>query len=333
MKKKILALGLAGMMLLGALAGCGGTGGAGQGAADSGAAADAGGDAAGGKLKIAMCMPLRDQFLTTIELAAQERAKELGYDLVGFDANKDVSAQISQISACASDKYDVILTAVTDTSTTAELIQAAGDVPIVFFCRGADYSLLEQGKSAYVGCDQNDAGKMQGEFLAQYFKDNNIAAPSAVVMKGNLGEEATNQRTDMCKQTLQDAGFQVNYVYEDTAEWDRAKAMDKFTQFMGSGKPFDMALGCSEAFTSQGVTDIPVPIVGVDATDGGCQALIDGTMAFTTSQNGAALGKNSVDVGVALAKGETVDGMEGGTILWVPFEPVTKDNVSDYYTP
>lgn len=347
MKKKFLAVGLAGMLLLGMLAGCGGT----ASSADAGTAGDAQQTAANGtdagaaksdgKLKIAMCMPLRDQFLTSIEMAAQARAKELGYELVGFDANKDVSTQISQISTCASDKYDVILTAVTDTNTTQELIQAAGDVPIVFFCRGAEYDKLVKGKSAYVGCDQNDAGQMQGEFLAKYFQGKNMTDPNIVILMGNLGEEATNQRTDTCKKTLKDAGLNVNYVYEDTAEWDRAKAMDKFTQFMGSGKPYDavvcnnddMALGVIEAFTSQGKTTIPVPIVGVDATDGGCQAILDGTLAFTTSQNGKALGTKSVDVGAALAKGEEVDGMENGTILWIPFEPVTKDNVADYYTP
>ena len=120
MKKRLLSLLFAGAMMASMMAGCGGGGDA-KPSADAGAdtdkpaqsadAGDAQKDTAGGKYKIGMCMARRDQFQTTIEMNAKARAQELGVDLVVFDANDDITMQLTQIQTCVNDKYDGIITA------------------------------------------------------------------------------------------------------------------------------------------------------------------------------------------------------------------------------
>ena len=46
-----------------------------------------------------------------------------------------------------------------------------------------------------------------------------------------------------------------------------------------------MALGAIEAMNSVGIDPASVPIVGVDATVDGCQAIKEGTMAMTVFQD------------------------------------------------
>ena len=107
--------------------------------------------AAGGKTyKIGMCMARRDQFQTTIEMNAKARAEELGVELLVFDANDDRTMQLTQIQTCVNDGYDAIGTACIDSASTGEMVKAGGDLPMVFFCRGAAYDKLREGKDVHV---------------------------------------------------------------------------------------------------------------------------------------------------------------------------------------
>lgn len=341
MKKRLLSMGLACGLLLGALVGCGG-GAADAPAKDQPAVSDPAAPAAepkdaGGAKRIAVCMPLRDQFLTTCETYTKEAAEKLGYEVSFFDANGDVSTQISQVTSCALDGYDAILTMVNELTSTKELIDAAGDTKIIFYQRGADYNALKD-RSWYVGCDQRDCGKLQAEYIAKYFKDQGKTEANIVLFLGTLGNEATTLRTEAFKQGMVDAGIKVNYVFEDTADWVREKSMDKFVQFMGTGKPYDavvsnnddMALGVIEAFTSQGIKEIPVPIVGVDATEGGLRAIKDGTMSFTASQNAPELCSSTVKLMDEIVNGKAPTGVDENGIMSIPPIGIDVSNVDEY---
>lgn len=332
MKKKLLALGLAGMMMVGALAGCGGD----TTTDDAGANPDAG---ASDKLKIGMTMAQRDQFLTNCEQAAVAVAKDQGVELKVFDANNDISAQISQVQTCASDNYDAMMVVLVTNDSGAEIVQAAGDMPVAFFNRmPTDLSILDE-KHVYVGMDESEAGKAQGEYIADLFKSENKGPDiNAVMLMGPLGQDSVVKRTDGAKKALTDAGFNVTYQFEDTAEWDRAKAMDKFTQFMGTGKPYDvvicnnddMALGVAEAMSTSGSGTVTVPIVGIDATENGCNAVKDGQLAMTVNQDPIAQGEGAFNSALALAKGEVPSNVNDQFVLFTQAEKVSKDNVEEF---
>ncbi|MCB6365979.1 sugar ABC transporter substrate-binding protein [Intestinibacillus massiliensis] len=343
MKKRLLALGLAGIMMLGALAGCAGTGEKKPDAASKPAGSNAAADAkdtadTGRKLKIGMSLAQRDQFLTNCEQAALKLAEQDGnVELKVFDANNDISAQISQVQTCASDDYDAMIVALCNNDSGAEIIQAAGDMPVAFFNRmPTDLSILDE-KHCYVGMDESEAGKAQGEYLASLFKGKGPDL-NAVLLMGPLGQDSVSKRTDGVKAALKDAGFNVTYVYEDTAEWDRAKAMDKFTQFMGTGKPYDMvicnnddmALGVAEAMKTSDKGEITVPIVGIDATENGCNAVKDGTLKMTVNQNPIGQGEGALKCAVDLANGKVPSIVNDQYVLFTPADKVTTDNVDEF---
>lgn len=333
MNKRFLALGLVGLTLLGAVAGC-------TSAVEdqSGTNAQTGAVAANAKdTKIGLSMSSRDQFLSTLETAVLKSAEEAGVTCNSFDANNDIQQQLNHVQTCAADGYKAMLVNMVDSTNAAEIIEAAGDMKVVFVNRGpSDMSVLND-NVVYVGSNENDSGRFQGEFLAQYFKDKGMDSAGIVMIQGTLGVDHTNKRTASSLKALEDAGIQIDIVYQDTADYDRAKAMDKFTQFLGTGKPFDavicnnddMALGCIEAYKASGMTEIPVPIVGIDATKNGCEAMQEGELAFTVFQNPTGQGNGAIKCALALVNGEPVDGMEDH-ILWIPFEPVVPADVDKY---
>ncbi|MEN6418987.1 MAG: substrate-binding domain-containing protein [Clostridiaceae bacterium] len=300
--------------------------------AATGEAAPAEAPAAEKKITIGVSLYARDQFISTLEQGILAAAEAAGVTVDSQEANNDTQKQAEQVRTFATKGYDVMIVNLVDTSTAETIIAEAGDIPIIFVNRRPDDSVLVAGKYAYVGSQEYDAGKMQAEFLAKYFEGRTDPI-NYVLFMGQLGLENTQQRTDSVKTELTNAGFTLNKVFEDTAKWDRATAMDMMQTFLGTGATFDcvicnndeMALGVIEALKAAGVDLSKTPVVGIDATDMACQSVKNGEMAMTVFQDAAGQGAKCIEFAVKAANGELTD-----LFGWVPFMPVTIDNVDQY---
>lgn len=282
-------------------------------------------------MKIGFTISERDQFLSSLETAMINVAKEKGVELTVFDSQRDVQKQLDHVTTFASQGFDAIIVNLVDASNTEGVVREAGDIPVIFVNRLPDEKYLVEGQTAYVGSDEMQSGGLQAEFLADYFKDKNPKTLNYVLFMGTLGLPHTNLRTQSVKEGLESAGFTLNQMFEDTAEYERAKSMEKMQQFLGTGKEFDvvicnndeMALGVIEALRAVGKTDIPV--VGIDATGNALDAIEKGELACSVFQNPVGQGTGALEVAFAAASGEAFEAEN-----WIPFELVTKDNVADY---
>ena len=284
-------------------------------------------------MTIGVSLYARDQFISNLEQAILAAAEGSGYTVDSQEANNDTQKQMEHVRTFVTKGYDAIIVNLVDTSTAETIIAEAGDTPIIFINRRPDDSLLVANKYAYVGSQEYDAGKMQAEFLAKFFADKADKTLNYVLFMGQLGLENTNERTRSVKEELEKAGFTLNKVFEDTAEWDRAKAMDKMQTIIGTAAAFDvvicnndeMALGAAEAMKAANMDLTKIPVVGIDATAMACESVLAGEMAATVFQNAKAQGAVAMEYAIKAAKGESFD-IHG----WVPFEPVTVENVADY---
>ena len=288
--------------------------------------------AAAKPITIGVSLYARDQFISTLEQGILAAAKEAGVTVDSQEANNDTQKQAEQVRTFAAKGYDVMIVNLVDTSTAETIIAEAGDIPIIFVNRRPDDSVLVQGKYAYVGSQEYDAGKMQAEFLAKYFAGRTDPI-NYVLFMGQLGLENTQQRTDSVKTELTKAGFTLNKVFEDTAKWDRATAMDMMQTFLGTGAAFDcvicnndeMALGVIEALKAGGIDLTKIPVVGIDATDMACESVKNHEMAMTVFQDAAGQGAKCIEFAKLAAEGNLTE-----QFGWVPFQPVTIDNVADF---
>jgi len=274
----------------------------------------------------------RDQFISNLEQAILKAAEGTGVVVDSQEANNDTQKQQEQVRTFATKKHNAIIVNLVDTSTAETVIAEAGDTPIIFINRRPDDSVLKENKYAYVGSQEWDAGKMQAEFLAKFFAGRTEPLRYVLFM-GQLGLENSQQRTESVKVELQNLGFKLEQVFEDTANWDRAEAMNKMQTLIGTAREFDvvicnndeMALGAIEAMKAAGIDLKAIPVVGIDATDMACASVKAGEMAATVFQNAAEQGRVAMELAIKASKGESFD-----KFGWVPFEPVSIDNVDQY---
>ncbi|MDR0887059.1 MAG: substrate-binding domain-containing protein [Clostridiales Family XIII bacterium] len=296
--------------------------------ADSSSSSNGDGDKA---VKVGFsCADRTDTFMSGIDAAIRKYAEEQGVELVAQDAQKDVQRQIDQIQTMVSMGCKAIVVLPVDTAPAESMNAAAGDVPLIYINRLPDEDQLEANKYVGVGSDENESGGFQGEFISELFADKDPKTLDVALLQGTMGHPATILRSESAIAKLKDAGFDVNMVFEDTAEFDRAKAMQVFQTFLGTGKHVDvvianndeMALGAIEAMKAVGKTTDELPVVGIDATNDAKLSLKEGGLSATVFQDGVGQAQGGLDVALKLIDGESVD-----IITFIPFQLVTLENV------
>ncbi|MBQ9168489.1 MAG: sugar ABC transporter substrate-binding protein [Oscillospiraceae bacterium] len=289
-------------------------------------------------VNVGICLPARDQYWTTFETNLGADLEAEGYSfqtVVAGDQGEEVSTQISQVQTFNNNGFDAVVIGMATGGSGADFMQNVGDMKTVFFNRAVEDGVTDGTQSVYIGMAEYDAGYAQGEWLANYFNEQGKTEVKGMMFMGVLGQDSVTNRTQGAKDALEAGGITVDWVFEQTGEWDRTKAMNLFTQFAGTGDEFDfvcsnndeMALGVVEACSAMNM-EINFPIVGVDATEVGCNAVKAGTMAMTVNQDPKGQAEVVVKAIKSLLAGEAPEGMEEGKIATAAVA-ITPDNVDD----
>lgn len=240
---------------------------------------------------------------------------------------------------------DAVIVLPIDSETIPQIVESAGDMKVVIVNRApADMSIFS-GDLAYVGSDEHEAGRMQGEYVAEVLLEKGETVAKPIFLLGTVGAENTTARTESAKQALEDAGLKVEVVNELGAKWERSDALTMIQPLITTAdynciiaNNDAMALGASEALVAAGIDPATIPVVGIDATVDGLQGVTDGTLAMTVYQDAVGQGAGSVAAAVNMLDGKssiaegtdyTVD-EENSNIIWIPFQPVYPENVADY---
>ena len=366
MRKRVLATLLAAGMVMGSLAGCGSSDSESK---DSGSkeaetteeaeakddAATDGEDAASGDMAevlgdITMVIANRDEFLSEMESGAIKAAEALGVKMTTVDAQNDQSKLLEFVETAKNNDQKVIIVNPVDAAADAcqQIVDAAGDMKVVFVNRPPDDidagSKVLNENVVYVGSNEMTSGYFQGEALAKYFKEQGKTDIKYILIQGTLGQVATTNRTTSLLKAFEDNGINAEEATAPlVADWDRATAQDMITPLLTTieydcivGNCDALSLGAVEAMKSQGLDPSSVPIVGIDATTDGRQAIHDGDMYMTVFQNAAGQGYGAMKAAANLVQGKPAnEGTEWeldetGSIVWIPFEPVNIDNVDKY---
>ena len=223
---------------------------------------------------------------------------------------------------------------------TIDIQDAAGDKPIVFINSCPEEEYLQKNKYIYVGSDEAVAGNLQAEYVLNKYASKDSL--NIVLIKGESTHSATKGRTKANKATLEASGKTIHYVYEDYADWSTETAAKMFHQFLQTGQPVDavicnndsMAVGVAQEVQKAKIDTNTLPILGVDATTDGLDLISQGAMACTIFQPAKGQGEAAVKAAEKLASGQSVASLDGaehnGLFVWVPFEPVTAENLSQY---
>lgn len=316
---------------------------------------------AGEEIKIGLALyKFDDTFISTvrdaIEKVAQEKSDETGDKIIinAQDGQGQQATQNDQIDTFITQGYDVLAVNMVDRTAASVVIQKAKDagIPVVFFNRepvAEDMAAWDQ--IYYVGAKAEESGSMQGEIIADYWNNNPEADKNGdgvlqyVMLEGEPGHQDAILRTEYSIKALEEAGIKTEKLASDTGNWQRAQGQEKMAAWLSAfgdkievvfANNDDMALGAIEALKAAGYYegDKFIPVVGVDATAPALDSLGEDELYATVLNDAKGQGKGVFDIAYALAKGEDpkdkVSGIVDEKYLWVPYQPVTKENMDQF---
>ena len=296
-----------------------------------------------------------DTFMSYVRNAIADNAKGKA-TLEVVDCQNSQPTENDQVDQFLAKKMGCILINPVDRTAASGIIDKAKakNTPVVFFNREPmPEDMKKWDKVYYVGAKAEQSGLMQGEIAVDYFKAHPKAFKAGdktihyIMLKGEPGHQDAELRTKYSIKAITDAGIKVDKLAEDTANWDRPKAVEKMKTFLAKfgdkidlvlANNDDMALGAIEALRQEGYNTGNaakyIPVVGVDATAPALQALEQGTLLGTVLNDAKNQGKATFDLGYALASGKPITStswkITDGKYVWVPYAKVTAENYKPF---
>ncbi|MHA6137405.1 sugar ABC transporter substrate-binding protein [Pseudomonas mohnii] len=275
-----------------------------------------------------------DVFLAQMRDYMAAHAKELpGVTLQFEDAQGDVVRQLNQVQNFTAQSMDAIIVNPVDTAATQRMTndaQKAG-VPLVYVNRRPDQIELPPGVG-YVGADEIKAGEMQMRYLAEKMGGKGNLA----IMLGLLSNNATHNRTQGEKEVLKSYP-EIHVVEEQSAEWQRSKAMDLMNNWIVSGKKIDavaanadeMAIGAAMAISQAGMhPGKDILVGGSDGGPAGLDAIKKDQLLVTVYQDNKGQAIGSIDLALKMIRKEPF-----AAELTIPYQLITKANYQDFINP
>lgn len=265
-----------------------------------------------------------------------------------YNAAGSQTTQNSQVETMLEDGCDVICINLVDRTEPVTIIDMAEkqNVPVIFFNRELVEQDLERwDKLYYVGARAAESGIMQGEMAVDLFeKDehtdkNGDGVFQYVVLEGEADHQDAIVRTESAVSTITGKGIAVEKLGYAIANWNRAQAQTKMTQFLTQyddqielvlANNDDMALGAVDALKASGVPREKWPVIlGIDGTDVGLHALEAGEISGTVYQDKEGQAEKMFTLAYCLVTGQPLDdlGLEEERYIFLPYQKIELSGV------
>jgi ABC-type sugar transport system substrate-binding protein len=290
--------------------------------------------AADKKVVGATLLSLQYPFLVTLDNAMKAEATKHGIDLVSLDPRQSVATELDQVENLITKKVDLIIMIPVDQKTSqaaAKLINKAGIPLVQLNTKFTDDFTASGGKFvSYVGSDDTDAGKIQGQYLVDTLPEGG----NVIYLVGQYGGASTERRKAGFNSVIKDHP-NLKIVTELQEHGSRAEAKtitENLLQKYGKGQiqalvaqNDEAALGASSAIQAADRLGEFKVLIGVDGSKPALDAVAAGTLTATVFQDAVGQGTQAMVVASKILAGETVDPQ-----YVIPFKLVTKDNVASF---
>ena len=291
-----------------------------------------------------------DNFMTLYrqEIENYFKTKEtdtVKYEITMVDGKNDMAEQTNQIDTFITQKMDVIICNLVQTSSAEVIIDkvVAADIPLILINReplgdNGDESyegIINNPKVCYVGADARQSGTYQGEIVLALDNKGDINGDGVVkyvMVVGDPENPDAQYRTEYSIKAMTDAGVAVECLVENVGNWDQAKGNEIVDAALAQyGDAIEvvfcnndgMALGAAAAIEAAGrIVGQDIYLLGVDALDECVEKVKDGTMPGTVLHDPIGQSPTAVDVAVKLLNGEAIENYYWGDYVKVNAEYV-----------
>jgi inositol transport system substrate-binding protein len=150
--------------------------------------------------------------------AMQDVADEMGADLITTDSRSDVSKERADIDDLVTRGVDAIVMQPIDGESSQGAAQLVNDADIPLFTLNTGFpDDADVDVVSYIGQNEVEAGKMQGEYLNDQLPEGS----EIVFIAGTIGASWTDRRTDGYNAVIND---DINIAAEFAADCSRDKA-------------------------------------------------------------------------------------------------------------
>lgn len=268
---------------------------------------------------------LSSEFIVMLNRAMDAKAREAGVRLVVNDAQRSADRQVQQVESFIAQKVDAIILnpcEVEASSPAVDKALAAG-IPVVNV-----NSETKSAPVAFVGSRDEDSARLAMDYIAKRLNGKG----NVVMMHGYMGQAAQIKRDQGAREVLaKNPGLKL--LADQTAEWDRAKAMTLMENWIQSYGPKinavfahndEMAMGALLALEQSKLKD-KVVLASVDAISDALQAVKDGRLDATVFQDAEGQGRTAVETALKIIGKQPYEKQ-----TMIPFRLVTKENVAQY---
>ncbi|HTJ56653.1 MAG TPA: D-xylose ABC transporter substrate-binding protein [Devosiaceae bacterium] len=279
----------------------------------------------------------------TDEAAIKKVLAADGVKYISTDAQSSASKQLTDVENLISQGANAIILLAQDTDAIQPAVQKALDegIPVIGYDR-----LIENPKAFYITFDNKLVGHMQADAVFKQVPKGNY-----VFIKGNSADpnaDFLRAGQDEVVGAAVKSGDIKNVGESYTDNWDPANAQKEMEQFLTKNdnkvdavlaENDGMAGGVVAALAAQGLAG-QVPVSGQDGDHAALNRIALGTQTVSIWKDARDLGGQAAKIAVDLAKGTTIDKIEGSQVFdggphHVPMHSlfltpiaVTKDNLN-----
>jgi len=297
-----------------------------------------------------------DTFITAVRNTIDQVASGTNIKIDAADSQVDIATQTNNFNTLMTKGVDYICVNNINPPGSAEMIAQAKakNIPILFVnCTSpTEEELASYDKAYHVSSAAEQSGWIQGELAAKYWEEhpesdrNGNGKLDYIMLVGMQGNYDSQMRTEKSIEKVNELGIETNCVQEMLCNWQRAEAMNQVASVMaakGNDIEFifanndDMALGAIEALKAAGYQTDPdkyIPVLGVDATKVGVDAIKEGTLLGTSLNNPVTLGTTVFKIIELIDQGkevtsDSVGQTVSGKHIWLDYVAITADNTDD----
>ena len=293
------------------------------------------------------------EMMEAVESSAAELEKERGItvtlDIQNASGNQMLqNDQMDYFIDRGCDIVCINLVDRTDASTIIERGKSA-DLPIIFFNRELVKEDLERwDKLYYVGADAFESGMIQGQILVERLErefdtidQNGDGILQYVMLEGEAGHQDSIVRTMYAINTVTEAGYEVEKLADEIANWNREQGETKMLRWMQEfgnsievvfANNDDMALGARDVLKKMGYYTSeelqPPVILGVDGTREALEAVENEEFLGTVLNDSAGQAKAMVELAYSIVSGEELSSeftLQDNKYIRLPYQKIVKE--------
>jgi len=273
-----------------------------------------------------------DTFQNFIFNAMQDYATANGVTVINADANESTVTQLNEVENMIVLGVDALIVVPVDTSAMEPITRAAqeANIPLIYVNRNPFAGMEDQMPAGvyYVGSQEIEAGFMQMRHIGPMLDGEGGIA----ILQGILSNEGAIMRTQGNQQIIEEEFPGIEILAMETANWQTGEAVNVVENWItafGDGlnavlaNNDDMAIGAIRALQMAGREDVLV--MGIDGNPNALEAIEAGELMGSVFQDAVGQGQGSLRLAL-----NALNGVEQPSVLWVPFQLITAENVADF---